>query len=214
MRKAEGRNIESKYDGPITGGPAPARSVTVRRSGPRAGNGPGNPLLQRLRRLAGLQKKECLFLTNKATMLLQTKDRKNKQSQTKPIFPGGNPLPAASPEGSAKVPCFLWANPKCRRVRGQVRARRYALRNLSKAHRACSQTTESGCWLNCSSRGMKRRSPEFPRTTQRLHNPRGRRLSAAFAVNEPRTYPSGPRYTRRKIEVEFHNKLIFGGRVG
>ena len=58
MRKAEGRNLESKYDEAITGGPAPARSVTVRRSGPRAGNGsrttpegvrdgPGMPVLQR-----------------------------------------------------------------------------------------------------------------------------------------------------------------------
>ena len=31
-------------------------------------------------------KKECLFLTNEATMLLITKDRKNERSQTKPIL--------------------------------------------------------------------------------------------------------------------------------
>ena len=30
------------------------------------------------------EKKGCLFLTNKATMLLKTKDRENEQSQTKP----------------------------------------------------------------------------------------------------------------------------------
>jgi len=33
----------------------------------------------------GPQKKECLFLTNKATILLKTKDRVYEQSQTKPI---------------------------------------------------------------------------------------------------------------------------------
>jgi hypothetical protein len=32
------------------------------------------------------EKKECLILTNKATMLLKTKDRENEQSQTKPIL--------------------------------------------------------------------------------------------------------------------------------
>ena len=31
------------------------------------------------------EKKECLFLTNKAIMLLKTKGRENEQSQTKPI---------------------------------------------------------------------------------------------------------------------------------
>jgi hypothetical protein len=31
------------------------------------------------------EKKECLILTNKATMLLKTKDRVYEQSQTKPI---------------------------------------------------------------------------------------------------------------------------------
>ena len=31
------------------------------------------------------EKKECLNLTNKATMLLKIKDRENEQSQTKPI---------------------------------------------------------------------------------------------------------------------------------
>ena len=30
------------------------------------------------------EKKECLFLTNKANMLLKTKDRQNEQSQTQP----------------------------------------------------------------------------------------------------------------------------------
>jgi len=37
MRKAEGRNLESKYKKAITGGPAPAR----------AGNGPGMPVRRR-----------------------------------------------------------------------------------------------------------------------------------------------------------------------
>ena len=32
------------------------------------------------------EKKECLFFTNEATMLLKTKDRQNEQSQTKPIL--------------------------------------------------------------------------------------------------------------------------------
>jgi len=36
-------------------------------------------------RASGAAKKECLFLTNKANMLLKTKDWKNEQSQTKPI---------------------------------------------------------------------------------------------------------------------------------
>ena len=39
MRKAEGRNLESRYEKAIMGEPAPARSVTAGRSGPRAGNG-------------------------------------------------------------------------------------------------------------------------------------------------------------------------------
>jgi len=46
MRKAEGRSLVSKNDGAITGEPAPARSVTAGRSGPRAGNGPGMPVLR------------------------------------------------------------------------------------------------------------------------------------------------------------------------
>jgi hypothetical protein len=33
----------------------------------------------------GGRKKECLFLTNEAIMLLKTKDRQNERSQTKPI---------------------------------------------------------------------------------------------------------------------------------
>ena len=36
--------------------------------------------------LWGPRKKECLFLTNEANMLLKTKDRKNEQSRTKPII--------------------------------------------------------------------------------------------------------------------------------
>jgi hypothetical protein len=38
-----------------------------------------------LRERAGAEKKECLFLTNEAIMLLKTKDRQNERSQTKPI---------------------------------------------------------------------------------------------------------------------------------
>jgi hypothetical protein len=34
------------------------------------------------------RKKECLNLTDKATMLLKTKDRQYEQSQTKPIWMG------------------------------------------------------------------------------------------------------------------------------
>ena len=40
----------------------------------------------RLREGAGAAKKECSFLTKKATMLLKTKGRENEQSQTKPIL--------------------------------------------------------------------------------------------------------------------------------
>ena len=35
------------------------------------------------------RKKDCLFLTNEATMLLKTQGRENEQSQTKPISVGG-----------------------------------------------------------------------------------------------------------------------------
>ena len=35
--------------------------------------------------MAGTRKKECLFLTNKAVMLLKRKDRENERSRTKPI---------------------------------------------------------------------------------------------------------------------------------
>ena len=44
----------------------------------------------------GARKKECLNLTNKAIMLLKTKDRENEQSQTKPIIRGafGAAIPA------------------------------------------------------------------------------------------------------------------------
>ena len=37
------------------------------------------------------RKKECLFLTNEAIMLLKTKDRQNERSQTKPISERRNP---------------------------------------------------------------------------------------------------------------------------
>ena len=46
---------------------------------------------QGLRGVAVPRKKECLFLTNKATMLLKTRDRVYEQSQTKPILLGENP---------------------------------------------------------------------------------------------------------------------------
>jgi hypothetical protein len=39
----------------------------------------------------GPQKKECLILTNKAVMLLKTKDRENEQSRTNPIAAVGKP---------------------------------------------------------------------------------------------------------------------------
>ena len=35
--------------------------------------------------VAGVEKKECLFLTNKAVMLLKAKDRQNEQSRTNPF---------------------------------------------------------------------------------------------------------------------------------
>ena len=37
------------------------------------------------------QKKECLNLTNKATMSLKIKEDENERSQTKPILPAGKP---------------------------------------------------------------------------------------------------------------------------
>ena len=100
-------------------------------------------------------------------------ENKGSGKRTKPNeanFVGGKPLRAGSPDCSSKVPGFLWANTKCRRVQDQVGATHYALPNLSKAHRACSETTGSGCWLRCSSRGIRRPSPEFPMATQRLRN--------------------------------------------
>ena len=100
-------------------------------------------------------------------------ENKGSGKRTKPNeanFVGGKPLPAGSPDCSAKVPGFLWTNTKCRRVRDQVGATHYALPNLSKAHRACSETTGSACRLRPSSQEMKRPSPEFPMATQRLRN--------------------------------------------
>jgi hypothetical protein len=42
-------------------------------------------------KMMSAEKKECLNLTNKAIMLLKTKDRENEQSRTKPILPVGKP---------------------------------------------------------------------------------------------------------------------------
>jgi len=81
----------------------------------------------------GLQKKECLFLTNEAVMLLKRKDRENERSRTKPIFADGKPLPAGSLDCSSKVSGFLWTNTKCRKVRDQVCATHCALHHLFKA---------------------------------------------------------------------------------
>ena len=75
-------------------------------------------------------------------------ENKGSGKRTKPNeanFVGGKPLPVGNPDCSSKVPGFLWANTKCRRVRDQVGATHYALPNLSKAHRACSETTGSAC---------------------------------------------------------------------
>jgi hypothetical protein len=57
---------------------AGATAGAIRRSSLKAG-------APRLRAGAGAAKKECLFLTNEAIMLLKTKDRQNERSQTKPI---------------------------------------------------------------------------------------------------------------------------------
>ena len=48
------------------------------------------------------QKKECLNLTNKAVMLLKTKDRENEQSRTKPILAVRKPSAVAGGRGAAK----------------------------------------------------------------------------------------------------------------
>jgi hypothetical protein len=64
-QNAEYRKLESKNDEGFRGGKTMKQGV---RGGPRT------------------QEKECLFLTNKAVMLLKLKDRKNEQSRTKPIF--------------------------------------------------------------------------------------------------------------------------------
>jgi hypothetical protein len=100
-QNAEGRRVKA-------GGRSLKSKVEVRRSGhgqdaparrPRcAGLGRRLPVLRgAIRRLslkagvprlggpAGAEKKECLFLTNEAIMLLKTKDRQNERSQTKPI---------------------------------------------------------------------------------------------------------------------------------
>ncbi len=62
----------------------------------------GNPARRDRATCAGVargeegQEKDCLFLTNKATILLKTKDRENEQSQTKPnsqeMFDGFNSI--------------------------------------------------------------------------------------------------------------------------
>ena len=54
---------------------APILAVVSRAGGPRNSGRGGTKFT----------KKECLFLTNKAIMLLKTKGRENEQSQTKPI---------------------------------------------------------------------------------------------------------------------------------
>ena len=69
-RKAECRSMASKYGETITGRPRLASGRDARAT---AGT------------LRGPQKKECLFLTNIANMLLKTKDWENERSQTKPI---------------------------------------------------------------------------------------------------------------------------------
>ena len=50
------------------------------------------------------EKKECLFLTNKANMLLKTKDRQNEQSQTKPILEDCGEADFAGTEGGGVNP--------------------------------------------------------------------------------------------------------------
>jgi hypothetical protein len=52
----------------------------------------------------GDQKKECLILTNKANMLLKTKDRENERSQTKPILSVGKPPAVAAGCACPRVP--------------------------------------------------------------------------------------------------------------
>ena len=65
--------------GPSLQMPTPQDGVTTPFGSPVAAR-PGQVISRE-----GHRKKECLNLTNKATMLLKTKDRENEQSQTNPI---------------------------------------------------------------------------------------------------------------------------------
>lgn len=63
-------------------------------------------------RPSGAQEKECLFLTNKAIILLKTKDQVYEQSQTKPFEGGGKPRKTESEHADLKVgatACFQTA---------------------------------------------------------------------------------------------------------
>jgi hypothetical protein len=75
------------------------RIPTEHRQDPTAGGQVARATAERWRRghkVANRRKKECLILTNKAIMLLKTKDRENEQSQTKPIFSMGKPSGVAA----------------------------------------------------------------------------------------------------------------------
>jgi len=73
-QKSEGRRLKWQYDELITGG-GHLCSTAILAVASRA----GRPCYVG----AGAAKKECLFLTNEAIMLLKTKGRKNERSQLK-----------------------------------------------------------------------------------------------------------------------------------
>ena len=97
MRKAEGRNLESRYEKAIMGEPAPARSVTVGRSGPRAGNGPGTPVpesahgARRQKKRVSIFDEQSRYVIENTGLRLQTKPNKadfGALSATQILLPG------------------------------------------------------------------------------------------------------------------------------
>ena len=90
--KEEGRSGKWKYDEMIVGRTPLRRGRSlVPHRGPFVyqGRDPDGTVACGAHDGEATEKKECLILTNKATMLLKTKDRKNEQSQTKPNSVGG-----------------------------------------------------------------------------------------------------------------------------
>jgi hypothetical protein len=68
------------------------------------------------------QKKECLFLTNEAVILLKTKDRVYERSRTKPILEGGKigvaGVARSSRRGSVPICVAPGFSPACAALKG------------------------------------------------------------------------------------------------